>query len=66
MAGSDTIGYPIAHIHTQYVDFAAVISIPGREVLSGSLPQNKFKLVQAWIEIHTADLMANWSISYQR
>jgi len=54
------------HIHAQYGNFAAALSIPGGDVLSGSLPQSKLKLVQAWIEIHSEDLMANWPLSYKR
>jgi hypothetical protein len=27
------------------------------------LPSNKEKLVQAWIEIHREDLMANWQLA---
>ena len=32
------------------------------EVLIGSLPPAKMKLVQAWIEIHKEDLMADWKL----
>ena len=31
--------------------------------LEGSLPANKEKLIQAWIEIHKEDLMANWQLA---
>jgi len=27
------------------------------------LPSNKEKLVEAWIEIHREDLMANWQLA---
>ena len=36
-----------------------VVSIPEGEVLDGSLPQSKMKLVTAWVEIHQDDLMAD-------
>ncbi len=29
------------------------------EVLAGNLPKAKMKLVQAWLEIHKEDLLAN-------
>jgi hypothetical protein len=32
-------------------------------VLGGNLPPAKMKLVQAWIEIHREDLMANWKLA---
>ena len=41
----------------------AVVSIPEGEVLDGSLPQSKMKLVAAWVEIHQDDLMADWNLA---
>jgi hypothetical protein len=51
------------HIHARYQDREAVISIPGGEVLEGSLPPSKMKLVAAWIEIHQDELMADWDLA---
>jgi len=31
--------------------------------LEGTLRQNKMKLVQAWIEIHQEELMADWELA---
>nr|VFK65754.1 MAG: protein of unknown function (DUF4160) [Candidatus Kentron sp. UNK]VFK71556.1 MAG: protein of unknown function (DUF4160) [Candidatus Kentron sp. UNK] len=31
--------------------------------VSGNLPRSKLKLVQAWIEIHREDLLANWKLA---
>jgi hypothetical protein len=39
------------------------ITIDDGEVLSGSLPTSKMKFVQAWIEIHKEDLMADWKLA---
>jgi hypothetical protein len=33
------------------------------EVLEGELKANKLKLIQAWIEIHQDDLMADWELA---
>jgi len=33
--------------------------------LEGSLKANKMKLVQAWIEIHQEELMADWELASQ-
>ncbi len=49
------------HIHAEYQDFEAVISLDGL-VLSGDLPTKKLKLVLAWLEIHNEDLLANWKL----
>jgi hypothetical protein len=51
------------HIHAEYGDQVASIAIDDGEVLSGSIPPPKMKLVQAWIEIHREDLMADWKLA---
>lgn len=51
------------HIHAEYGEHTATIAIQDGEVLSGSLPSSKMKLVQAWIEIHKEDLMVNWKLA---
>jgi hypothetical protein len=49
------------HIHAEYAGDEIVISLDG-EILEGSIPRNKLKLVEAWIEIHRDDLEANWKL----
>ena len=51
------------HIHAEYAEFEASISIEDGTVLSGNLPNQKLKLVQAWVEIHREDLLANWKLA---
>ena len=51
------------HIHVRYQDDEAVYSIPDGQLLSGSLPVPKARLVQAWIEIHQDELVANWQLA---
>ena len=53
------------HVHARYQDEEAVISIPVGEVLEGSLPPGKLKMVLAWVEIHQDDLMADWELAIQ-
>ena len=53
------------HIHAHYAESSAVISIEDGELLTGSLPGKKMKLVQAWLEIHKEDLMANWKLAIE-
>ena len=47
----------------RYNEFEAVYEIPNGSLLEGMLPSNKEKLVQAWIEIHQEELMANWLLA---
>jgi len=51
------------HIHVHYQDESAVIEIPSGKVLEGKLKSNKMKLVQAWIEIHQEELIADWELA---
>lgn len=51
------------HIHVEYSGEEAVISIPDGGVMEGSLRSAKLKLVQAWIEIHQDELMADWRLA---
>lgn len=53
------------HIHANYAEYDAVISIPEGDVLKGEMPKNKLKLIKAWVEIHQEDLMADWKLAVQ-
>jgi len=41
----------------------AVFAIPTGDVLAGKLPSGKTRLVQAWIEIHREELLADWKLA---
>ena len=51
------------HIHVRYQNEEAVVSIPEGEILEGNIPHAKMRLVQAWVEIHKDDLMADWQLA---
>lgn len=53
------------HIHAEYAEDQASIAIKDGQILAGSLPTAKMKLVQAWIEIHKEDLLADWTLAVQ-
>ncbi|MBE9174605.1 DUF4160 domain-containing protein [Synechocystis salina LEGE 06155] len=59
----DNQQHHVPHIHAEYGDSRAVFDINDGEILAGELPKNKRKLVEAWIEIHREDLMANWRLA---
>lgn len=63
MYALDTKQHNLPHIHVEYQGEEAVIEIPSGEIIIGKLPTSKLKLVQAWIEIHRDELMADWSIA---
>jgi Domain of unknown function (DUF4160) len=48
------------HFHAYYQAFAAVFAIDTIECLAGELPVGQRRLVEAWAEIHRAELEADW------
>lgn len=53
----------VPHLHTEYAGKMAVIGIDDGQVLAGTLPPGKVRLVQAWIEIHREELLADWQLA---
>lgn len=51
------------HIHAKYQDQEVVIAIPDGEILEGDFPSAKMKLIQAWMELHKDELMADWELA---
>ena len=51
------------HFHAKYAEHEAVFSIPDAEMIAGSFPKNKRRLVEAWAEIHREELQANWDLT---
>ena len=49
------------HIHCVYGEDEIVIALDG-EILEGSIPKSKLKLVEAWMELHRDELTANWKL----
>lgn len=39
------------------------MSTADSNVLDGGIPSTKMKLLQAWIEIHKEELMADWELA---
>lgn len=48
------------HVHVYYGEYEASVGIDG-ELLSGSLPVKKLKLLQAWMILHEDELYAAWN-----
>jgi hypothetical protein len=46
-----------------YAEESAVLAIPSGDVLKGSIKPSRLKLVQAWIEIHQEELLADWRLA---
>lgn len=59
----DNKHHHLPHIHAKYAEFEASIGIAEGEILSGELPRKQLRLVQAWIELHRDELMADWDLA---
>ena len=59
----DNRQHKMPHIHVKYQGQEVIVSIPDGDVLEGSIPPAKMKLLQAWIEIHKDELMADWELA---
>ncbi len=59
----DDKAHKTPHIHARYQGKEASLSIADASVLAGTLPAAKLRLVQAGIEIHRDELLADWDLA---
>ena len=59
----DNQHHNLPHIHARYAEFEASIDLLDAELLAGELPRKQLRLVQAWIELHRDELMADWELA---
>ena len=50
----------VAHFHAYYQDEVGIFSIDPVELIAGSLPRRQRRLVEAWAELHQAELRVDW------
>ena len=49
------------HVHVFYQDTKAIVDLDGR-VAEGKLSVRHTRMIQAWIEIHREELLADWAL----
>ncbi len=49
------------HFHAEYGEFKAIVSIRESVVIKGFFPARQLKMILAWSEIHSEELLKNWS-----
>lgn len=59
----DNQHHGVPHIHARYAEFEASVRIDDGEVLAGEFPRKQLRLVQAWIELHRDELLADWALT---
>jgi Domain of unknown function (DUF4160) len=52
--------HPPPHFQARYAGDSAKIDIATGTVIVGSLPSRPLRLVREWVELHRAELEANW------
>jgi hypothetical protein len=59
----DNKQHKLPHIHAKYQENEVIVAIPEGDILEGDIPNPKMKLLQAWIELHKDELLANWELA---
>jgi hypothetical protein len=59
----DTQNHNMPHLHARCAEFEASIGLDDGEALAGQTPRKQFQLVQAWIELHRDELMADRALA---
>lgn len=59
----DNKEHHVPHIHAEYAGEQVVLSIADGTILAGKMSSSKIRLIQAWIEIHREELMADWQLA---
>lgn len=55
--------HQLPHVHAKFQGQEASFAILDGSLLVGEIPLPKIRLVQAWIEIHREDLLADWELA---
>ncbi|WP_224984846.1 DUF4160 domain-containing protein [Geomonas agri] len=55
----------LPHLHAEFQGDVAVFAIEDGSILDGWLPPPKRKLVEAWMEIHNEELLADWQLAVE-
>lgn len=48
------------HFHAYYQNHVGIYAIDVIELFGGALPVTQTRLVEAWAELHQAELLENW------
>jgi len=52
--------HQLPHFHAYYQSDAAVFGLDPIDLIAGTLPRRQRRLVEAWAELHQAELIADW------
>lgn len=52
----------VPHFHAYYQNEVGIYSLDPIELIAGSLPKRQHRLVEAWAELHQAELIGDWQL----
>ena len=52
----------LPHFHVYYQDEVACFTIKPIAMIRGQLPTRQRRLIEAWAELHTQELLDNWKL----
>jgi len=55
--------HKLPHIHVKYQGMQAVFAINECKLLIGDIPNKQRKMIEAWMEIHRDELLADWDLA---
>lgn len=53
----------VPHLHARYQDEKVSVAIDTGEVLAGSFPEAKLRMLRVWMDIHREELLADWELA---
>jgi hypothetical protein len=48
------------HFHAFYQEHVAVFGVDPIDLMAGEVPRRQRRLIEAWAELHQAELLADW------
>ncbi len=52
----------VPHFHAYYQNEVGIYSLDPIELIAGALPKRQHRLVEAWAELHQAELVNDWQL----
>ena len=64
MYREDRSPHHFPHVHAYFAEYDAVIRVPDGDLIESddAFPKSKLRLVQVWVDLHSAELMENWRL----
>jgi hypothetical protein len=59
----DTRQHHLPHVHAMYAGDEAVFAIESADMIDGKIPRRQARMVEARIEIHRDELLADWGLA---